>query len=364
MKKSRLMNTPADYKSLGVNPNKIEVWEDGRRDDSRPGAWEWWYFDMLLDDGTKVVVTVLDKDPATPEAPLSPYIRLEIALPSGEQFFEQMKVNADDCFLSTEKCDIRFGPHTIKGDLKRYEIHLSTENGFGADLVLENMISSWRPGSSYIGFGDKDEDYFTWLCSVPRGKVSGQLTVKNETRDVKGFGYHDHQWGTVSPLRAWNHWFWIRQTTDDYTILIFDFTANFEYNFKRYPLVFVQDANGKIIFESFGDIEESKLEIESEYKQELTGKDLPHAFTYTFKDGDKSVVYSMESIEEILAENYYSEDTPPEQKEIFDKLKAKPSYTRWVGHGKFKIDIDGVTSEQESNAIYEMIFNGTNYKIH
>ena len=34
---------------------------------------------------------------------------------------------------------------------------------------------------------------------VPEGAVTGTLTADGETRQVTGSGYHDHNWGNVSP---------------------------------------------------------------------------------------------------------------------------------------------------------------------
>ena len=61
MKPMRLMDRPEDYSRLNVQPQKVAPWEDGRRDTSRPGAFEWWYFDAILDDGTKVVSVFMPK---------------------------------------------------------------------------------------------------------------------------------------------------------------------------------------------------------------------------------------------------------------------------------------------------------------
>ena len=54
MEQSRLMAQDADYKRLGLKRNKIEMWEDGKRDDDRSGVVEGWYFDAILDDGSKI----------------------------------------------------------------------------------------------------------------------------------------------------------------------------------------------------------------------------------------------------------------------------------------------------------------------
>lgn len=82
-------------------------------------------------------------------------------------------------------------------------------------------------------------------------------------------------------------------------LLVFDLVAKADHNFVRYPRMFVQDADGNIVFESTGNIEETRFEVGSEYKQEATGKRVPQAFTYTFRDGGKPVVYTMESTQEL-----------------------------------------------------------------
>ncbi|MEP3329714.1 hypothetical protein [Sedimentitalea sp.] len=317
---------------------------------------------MLLDDGSAVVIIFHDKDAANPGLPMKPYVQIGVTLPSGEYLHENLVPGEGETSFSTEGCDIRMGPHSLVGDLKRYEIEISPVNGLGAKLVLESMSAPWRPGTGYIGFGENDKDYFAWLCSVPRGRVHGQLTVNGETRDISGFGYHDHQWGTVPPLMVWNHWFWIRQAFDDYTILVFDLVANADHNFARYPLLFVHDADGNIVFESFGDIEETRFEVGEEYEQEATGKRVPKAFTYTFCDGDSSVVYTMETISELDAQDNYSM-APADVQALFDQAKIRPSYTRWVGRGRMELDLDGVISQREGEAIFEMIFGGTEYQV-
>ncbi len=143
-------------------------------------------------------------------------MQLEVTLPSGKHFSEFLEYGTDEATFGTEGCDLRFGPHSFVGDLKRYEIQVAPVSGLGVSLVLDSISSPWWPGSGYIGFGESDKYFFTWLCSVPRGRVHGKLTVNCESRDISGFGYHDHQWGTVPPLMIWNHWFWIRQAFDDY----------------------------------------------------------------------------------------------------------------------------------------------------
>jgi len=75
---SRVMDKPGDFTLLGVNPDRIEVWEDGRRDTSQPGHAEIWYFDCHFDDGSTLVlgfrpksVDQVDKDGDNPNVAIN-----------------------------------------------------------------------------------------------------------------------------------------------------------------------------------------------------------------------------------------------------------------------------------------------------
>ena len=54
--RARLMDQPEDFKRLGINPDKVEKWEDGRRTHTEEVGSEVWYFDGTMDDGTKFMV--------------------------------------------------------------------------------------------------------------------------------------------------------------------------------------------------------------------------------------------------------------------------------------------------------------------
>ncbi len=42
--RARLMDQPEDFKRLGINPEKVETWEDGRRTRTEEVGSEVWYF--------------------------------------------------------------------------------------------------------------------------------------------------------------------------------------------------------------------------------------------------------------------------------------------------------------------------------
>ncbi|MGN1382828.1 MAG: hypothetical protein ACI4W2_08435 [Eubacterium sp.] len=183
MARARLMNTDDDYKRLGLKKGPVEMWEDGKRDDDRKGVVEWWYFDALLDDGSKIAVCYSTKiQPMTNASGTHPCLKFDVTTPDGKQLSRRVtKFPKDQIFFSREKCDVRWGNSCFTGDLKDYHIRAQVTDGVGFDLQLHSLSSPWRGETGYLGFEEGDEKYFTWLCPVPRGTVTGTLTIDGKT---------------------------------------------------------------------------------------------------------------------------------------------------------------------------------------
>lgn len=360
MKRTRLLNDPKDYAKIGVNENAILPWEDGRRDDGRVGAYEWWYFDSIMDDGTKVVIIFYDKYASNIDRGITPHAEIIITQPDGTSYSEHFEYAADEAVYSKDGCNVKIGPHSFVGDLKEYTIKIDPVNGLGAEIKLTNLGQSWRPASGYIGFGDQDEEYFTWLCAVPKGKITGNVTVNGKHREIQGFGYHDHQWGNIHAIMAWNHWIWIRQNVGDYNILVFDLVTSKEFGYKRYPLVFIQDKEGNIVFEN---TENVKFEVLEEYLQEETNKLHPKSFKYIFENSGKKVEYTLSMENEIDCINNYKL-LSDEMRAMFDQLDMYPSYTRYAAQGELVITDRNQSITRTGSLIYEMIYNSKSYKEH
>ncbi|MDR1654171.1 MAG: hypothetical protein LBS01_11115 [Prevotellaceae bacterium] len=270
--RARLMNTPEDFKKFGINPNEVELWEDGRRDDGRKGSFEWWYFDALLDDGTKIIITFFPEiQSKIKKSGDFPFCRIDITSPNGIMHTENFMCPAHESSFSKEQCDIKIGKHRVTGDLKNYSIHIEPVNGLGADLKLVSQGKPWRSGTSYFSFGNNEEKYFTWLCVAPKGEISGTITINGKSKTVKGFGYHDHQWGNIMHMFAWNQWIWARQNFGDYNLVLFDLVSNQKFGYKHYPLCFIQDSEGNLILEN---TEGTKLEVIEEYFENKLKKNI------------------------------------------------------------------------------------------
>jgi hypothetical protein len=69
---ARLGSTSEDYERIGIQRDHVLLWEDGARTDGSAGTYEWWYFDVRLDDGAKLVVVFFTKNSPTSAGRLPP----------------------------------------------------------------------------------------------------------------------------------------------------------------------------------------------------------------------------------------------------------------------------------------------------
>jgi hypothetical protein len=240
-----LAASPADFQALGLSKD-IAVREDGRRTTQSADTFEWWYFDGLLDDGTVMVVWFGDN---WFYGSHKRAVSVELTTP-GKPARRIMRTFDDPGSFSTDGADVRIGPHRFKGDLDTYSIHVdpAETGGVGCDLTLRRRVASYRPATGYIEAG---KGYFAWLVAVPEGAVTGTLTADGVTRQVTGSGYHDHNWGNVSPAKLFDNWWWGRGRSGKDTIIASEIHGKSAVGGTSIPLFFVGDQTG-IAVDAFG----------------------------------------------------------------------------------------------------------------
>lgn len=358
MSRARLMSEDEDYERLGLKRGEVETWEDGLRDTDESLHWGWWYFDAMLDDGRTLLVQFLQKGLATvADNVWHPSVSFKVTDPDGAKHMVVPEYAVEDCSWSKECCDVHYGPNYFTGDLHTYHIHAEVAEGLGCDITLTSTAKPYRPETGYFEFG---EDYYTWLCAVPRGEVSGTLTVDGETAEVHGRGYHDHQWGSNVYMLDWNHWIWARQAYDDYALLLFPMTASEPYGFERFPIVFVQDASGNIVFESSAG---GKTQVLEEYVDEETGKPYPAKMRYVFEKDGARLEYVLQKKEVLEAADAMKMATP-QMRAVFEQRGMQPSYARYRGQGDMRLELPGKPAvERSAELIYEMMYPGKTYKV-
>lgn len=365
MTRARLMDRPADYEKLGVNPDHVEPWEDGRRHDGRSGHFEWWYFDAICDDGTKLVAAFYPKhrEKVANDGDVPSFQGWITPPEGGDPIIVTRDHSSDDVTFATDHCQVQMGKDSFTGDLKNYHVVVDPADGNGFDVTLTSQSTPWRPGTGYFAFGDDDENYFTWLCVVPKGEISGTVTIDGQTRQVHGFGYHDHQWGTLLHPFAWNSWIWARQNIGEYTITLFDLVMNRNFDFRHYPLAFIQDGQGRVLFSNTTD-EDTTVDVLEEYHQDQVDRDYPKRIRYTIGNDGSTFEYTLTAEQELEIVDVYSSAPEPARAQ-FDKLQLHPTYTRWAGQADTHLTRpDGSHLNQSGELLYEMSYNGISYKEH
>lgn len=358
MAKLRLMDRPEDYKRLGVNPNKIELWEDGRRNlNTEANNWEWWYSDFIFDDSSTAVVQFLTKEGRDiGRKGDHPTIHIRIKLADGTELSDSPMFKVSETNYSQKQCDVTMGENIFRGDLQEYHIRAISKKGFGVDLTLSSQSKPYRPGTAYFEFGNP-ENFYTWLCVVPRGEVSGTMTYNGQTHSVHGSGYHDHQWGSTNFLKEWNHWVWARQRFGDYSMLVFDLVASEKNDYFRFPITFIQDKDGNVVFENTKDV---RCDVLKSYHDGVhSDKDYPEDIRYVFENHGKKAVYQPTGKQ--VLETGGLKTAPFIMKLVCKKMGINHSYARYLANGTLTLTDGNTEVKRSAELIYEFMFPGDSY---
>lgn len=286
IKKSIHPDDDAHYEKMGLKRNEVEIWEDGARVDGSKGSYEWWYYDSHYPDGTILVIFFFSKMPINVNGPIKPIATIELTLPDGRKFEEEVYATIEESHYANDRCDVKIGECHCQGDLKHYDVVFKGKN-ISATLTLDGTIKAWRSQTGSIFFGDNEEHYFAWLPAIPEGKAVADVTYDGGKKlHLEGSGYHDHNWGNISMLSLMHHWYWGRAKIGEYKVISSWITGAKKYGYKDFD-VFMLAKNGEII----GDNSNHTLRFvpQDRYLDEYTGKPVYNKviYEYTTESGEE-----------------------------------------------------------------------------
>jgi len=337
--------TIEELNTFGI-PKEVELWEDGFRTNRNKGFFEWWYFDAHFDDGTTVVVVFMTKSITEYKGPLKPAIMITINRKDGSKLFKAKKYAVNSFFSSKEQCDVKMGTNFVNGDLKEYHLYSEIDDVL-VDLTFKGIVKAWRPGEGKIYFGDHAH-YFGWVAPIPHGTVKGSLSYDGKTHEVKGVGYHDHNWGNLSLPAIQDHWYWGRTTLDEYTVIFVEQTTTKNYGSVKLPVFLVAKGSEVLIEEG----EMLKLET-SDFINHASGHKYPNKLIFKWEKGEDKVVITLTNPRIIEATGLLS--AIPKWKQKVARLFVNPYYFRFHSEITLEINYQGIKTVKFGNTLYELM---------
>ena len=355
IEKARLMDQSKDYAALGIS-KEPHFSEDGMRTDGKRQSYEWWYNDAEFDNGVKLVCIFYTKKHFDVAGPAYPLVDLEITYPTGESYsFSSFEGKGIVLNAKKETCDVRINDSYLRYENGAYHLHFEAE-GIVYDAIQESTLPMWRPNTGRWSYGDQDEHYFAWFVAQPSCTVKATLTLNGVTTNLRGTGYHDHNWGNISMDKLMNHWYWGRAQVGDYTIIACDIIAEKKYNFKRFP-VFLLAKDGEIISDNQSI---TKIQRRETIQHPQTKKFMDNHLIY-HQDIAENEAFEIEFMREgdILCENLLNLVSPV-KKGLAKMIGMNPTYIRSVGKVRVSQIKDGAKNVIESEGIWEQMFFGKN----
>lgn len=343
-----------DFQREGMNPERIELWEDGLRTDMQPGSYEWWYFDAEMENGTKVVVVFYTKSMFAINEEAQPSVSINIT-PLGQ---ETLKASADysleQASYATDKFDVRMGESYGYGDLNTYRIHAEAGD-MVVDLTLERSIPSWRPGNGHFYFGEQGEQFFAWLPSVPNGHISGSLHYNGETHQVSGSGYHDHNWGNAAMNDLMRNWYWTRGQVDGYTFIAAELRATADNANSKIPVLMVADQGGVVADASLEGAEFSLVESQvGPHPDPASIEEIAHQVNIHYQRQGTRVDIELDMGDILNSTDLLLTSSLSETEIKLARLLGRtPWYTRSLSGAQLQIDSDEISFDGDGFAVLE-----------
>lgn len=348
-------------KDLGLDESTVAVWEDGFRTADDPHAFEWWYFDAQLDDGSNLVVVFSTKPHTSADGPLQPQVLVIHRTSdgrSGKQTLTYAPADLDALAGRDAHCDVSIGPNRVRGDLAAYDLHVEADD-LVVDLRLERVGPSWRPSSGYNYFSKDHRKYLAWVVAVPYGTVTGTLTTSAGSTTITGSGYHDHNWGNTPMGDGIDHWYWGRARVGDYTLIYTQMTTKGVLGLGRLHLPVFYVARGERILTDDG----LSLSLNTEGTVAgPQGQTYPTTLTWTWRrdadndaDGDPGefgeITLTVTDVRLIEVLDMTA-DLPPWKRRLVH-LTANPLYYDFDAHAELVVHHDGIDERAEGRTLFE-----------
>ncbi len=348
----KIGRSQSDYAREGLD-SLPAVWEDGLRTSMKPGTFEWWYFDVHLENDIVLVIIIFTKPMTKINNKAAPFINVRVSFPDGSFRRFEETISEEHFFADSEKCDIRLGDNEISGDLDTYHISINIKS-ISCKLTFKGLVPPWRPGNGKFYLGENNDHFFGWLVPTPRAQVEGEYILDGISQRVIGQGYHDHNWGNISLYKAWNHWWWSRVSIGNYTVLALELTATKKFGYSKLPLLMLANKD-KIVLD---DVDEINCYTNNQALHSLSKKSIPRKLRFSAKNENLSAELELVHEKDLFIHDFLK------NKPIWKKILAKivglnPWYFRIKGEANLSIINNGKSDTCSGPLVYEFMSFGS-----
>jgi hypothetical protein len=312
------------------------------------GMYEWWYFDAPLDNGYTLVVFF---HASNPNPGLEGKTGMEIVLlrPDGVRVQKFIPYKKSAFSATRDKPEVTIGGHTLrvqqqKGELPIYEIDVH-EQGLGCHLTYQAEVNGWKPGTGLSHFGDLG--FFGWVIPFARASVEGTITDCEQTFNVQGIGYHDHNWLNFRFATIIEYWMWGRIYSENYTVSYAYIQCNEKVN--RHTVKVLMLAEGKEVVLSTGEFDFLKGDFEYNPKAKYS---FPKQVTI-HAPGELKVTLKMKRILE--AQDMLENFNPLLRLLAKYILRIQPGYFRLLSGFDLEVVRQGKSIKENGETLHEIV---------
>jgi len=323
--------------------------EDGMHIDTRrKGTYEWWYFDAHMETGQTLVVFFYAANP-NPGAGGKPGIEIVLLRPDGRKSQKFVPCSKSDFIASRTGADVKIGENYLKAkqspeELPTYEVHVK-EQDIGCHLTFKAEVNGWKPGTGVSQFGKKGT--FAWLVPFARALVEGTIVDGDRLLQVKGVGYHDHNWLDFPFQSIIDYWMWGRIYSQHYTVSYAFIQCNDKMD--NHAVKVLMMADGKEVMLSTGEFEfgEENYDYDPKAKHRY-----PRRITISVPN-ELEIGLSVRKILESqdMLENF----SAPLRFLAKHLLHLRPGYFRLESDFEIDVTRKGITNKEKGTALHEIV---------
>lgn len=199
---------------------------------------QWWYFDAVLDDGSRLMTFLLPRFFGSVEGNPAghPYLDIVLRAPGRGIVRETRSFAPADLAASTTRlradlagdCSLAYEPAGPEAPLGTYRLR-ARAGRIAYDLRIRPDLPPWAPAGGDGRFPRaflallrrslRTRDVFHYVSLVPRGSLGGEITLDGAVHPVGGKAYHEQ--GRLNfPLGGFVPiWYWMHIEHPPWTIL-------------------------------------------------------------------------------------------------------------------------------------------------